>query len=245
MVNGDDNHTFIAIFRCDHTHNQWQLTHYFANNTIEGLIHPYGISWYSKNQWYVITAQNPDFVFILDISYEIIEKIQARSTMNTNQSDHKGLRGVAVDNDMDLIFIASPDTNNVLIFDIENEFNNTYNITLSNEDETEPISVLIDENVLYVTDRLNSKIYAFHYSKNSYYLKWISTDYVWMQQPTGLALNGNSLFVISQTFDKILVYNIKNGLYKGEFANWRTSLTGIDQGEQLLFVNSHSDCAVK
>ena len=175
-VNGVDSmtDTFIGIFTCDPDRDEWILEDYFAvkclyrecssdlwincclqyvvsqHNTIAGLKHPYGLGMYNKYGWLVISSQKDNSIVILDGGGHLVHSITPNITAKI------GFRGLAVCSDLDLIFVASPDSNNILVFDIANGFRNTFSIELPNSN-TEPISVLLNQKVLYVSDRANDK----------------------------------------------------------------------------------------
>ena len=142
----------------------------------------------------------------MDRAHDVIRKISTDLT----KKEMRGLRGVAIDSELDLIFVASPDTNQVLVFvaDIEREFENVYNVTLDDND-SEPISVLldVDRNVLYISDRINNKVFAYDYHQTGVSLKWVTKFNEWLQHPTGLAIDGqHHLFVISQAMNRYDVF---------------------------------------
>ena len=237
VVNGNNADSLIAVYSCDADRDQWTMVDCFGND-IPGLIHPYGIQRFDKYGWTIITTQATNCVFILDDGHNIVRIIDSKIPPLI------GFRGLAVDNELDLIFVASPYSNNVLVFDIGDQFRNTFNISLP-EGNTQPTSLVVnEENVLFVSDRQNHKVYAFEYTKNGVSLKWTSQFNSGLQKPTGLALKGRHLFVIAQQTNRILVYNSETGLFRDEMVDWREVMTGIGKGEQLLFLEEGHPCAL-
>lgn len=236
-VNGNNNDTFIAVFKCEPNRDLWDMVGYYSQLKVFGLEHPYGVDYYQKFGLYVISVQKANCIFLLDNGFNLVHKI------STHIPAVIGFRGLAVDSTLDMIFVASPDSKNIIVFDIGKQFQNTFNISLPQK-KNEPISVLLDEqkNVLFVSDRQNHKIFAFDYWSNGTSLKWTSQNNSWLQRPTGLALQGGELFVIAQKINKILVYSSENGRYLSELASWKKY--EMERGEQLVFIPQGHRCAL-
>merc|ERR1712098_503188 len=236
-VNGNNNDTFIGVFQCHPNRDKWEMVGFYPQLQVFGLIHPYGVDYYHKFGLYIVSVQSTNCIFVLDKGMNLVHKIC------TDIPPLIGFRGLAVDSNLDLIFVASPDSTNVLVFDIGKGFENTFNISLPLK-HNKPISVILDEeeNVLFVSDRENHKIFAFDYWSNGTALKWTSQQNSWLKRPTGLALQGGELFVIAQKINKILVFSSENGRYLSELASWKKY--EMEQGEQLLFIKKGQQCAL-
>ena len=178
-----------------------------------------------------------------------------------------GIRGVAVDIEYGLIFIAVEIFGKILVYDIDKNFTNTYNITIcDNPKDCEPVSVLNGDPyfplTLFITERKNSNgIFAVRYSKHGYSMWWQTTSFEQLQHATGIAVSADSLFVLSQGKHSILRYSPYNGKYLGRVVHFENSVPsgiishkGIGKvgnpvesrttlGEQLLYIPSGA-CAV-
>ena len=249
VTNSKTSNPFIATFECNH-YGQWQLLHilnnvYIHNHTLYELQQPYGIAWYSPKQWYIITLKTKNMILILDKNYTIINQINI-DTNTTSSSTTQAIRDIAIDNDLGLAFIASESTQSVLVYDIINNFELLYPIDLNiKASHSIPYSVIIDNrNTLYISDKQNNVIYAIQYSRDWISLKWIINNISSLQQPTGLAISDHELYVISSAQNKILIFNISNGVYQREFSSWDYATTGIGEGKQLLYINPPSLCTL-
>lgn len=235
-VNGVDSvsDAFVGIFRCDSNRDEWVLEEYFPIAS-----HPYGIGFHSGYGWMLVSSQKDNTISILDGGRHLVHSIAPNITVKV------GFRGLACDSDLDLIFVASPDSNNILVFDVADGFRNSFNISLPTKRATEPISVLLnEEKVVFISDRATDKVFAFDYWKNGSALKWTSQFNSWLRAPTGLALDGHHLFVISQKLNRILVLSSETGRFEGDMVDWRELTTGMGKGEQLLFVEQGHRCAL-
>ena len=90
--------------------------------------------------------------FSLETHHEQKEDLKVKTPSN-------GLRGIAVDSELGLVFVAAEILGNVLVFDMNNRFENVYNISLpgGKTKGVAPISVLNGSpyfrNTLFVTEK--------------------------------------------------------------------------------------------
>eukprot|EP01084_Bolivina_argentea_P078430 142306_1 len=62
VVNGRHSTPFIATFDCNNVPG-WKINTYFGNHN-KSLAHPYGLTWYEPNQWWLFTTQDTSSLFI-------------------------------------------------------------------------------------------------------------------------------------------------------------------------------------
>eukprot|EP01083_Nonionella_stella_P101758 288768_1 len=183
------------------------------------------------------------------------------------KSQIMGLRGVAVDAQYNLIFVAAEILGKVLVFDIDANFTNVYNISLGLNDKFSPISVVngapYHPYTLFITERKhNNGIFAVRYSKTNYEMWWQAEKAPQLQHATGIALSPDSLFVLSQDTHTILRYSPYSGHYIGLVSHFvnnnppaiithkgigkvRNPVESVRTlGEQLLYIPSGKRCTV-
>lgn len=220
----------------------------------------------------VFTLINQTNGLYLDTFINNIHSFNKESKYQQNldlKQEKSTLRGVAIDIQYGLIFVAVEIFGKILVFDIEQDFNNTYNITFgdNNNHNIQPISVLNGEPyfpfTLFITEKINNNgIYAVRYSKTGYSIWWQAQKSPYLKHATGIALSADSLFVLSQGQHSILRYSPYSGHYLGKvvhFTNHDPSHiishkgigkvgnpieTRITLGEQILYIPSGKTCAV-
>ena len=171
-----------------------------------------------------------------------------------------------MDSEQGLIFVAAEILGNILVFDLENEFENVFNISFPRK-HTAPISVVNGApyfpGTVFVTDRNhNDGVYAVRYSRSGYSIWWQAEKSPLLHHATGIAVSSDSVFVISRNKQRILRYSPYSGHYLGEVVHFSSSnpsgiithkdigkvgnpVFGRDTlGEQLLYVPSHTPCTV-
>ena len=178
------------------------------------------------------------------------------------------LLGIALDSDLGLIFVAAEILGNILVFDMNNRFENIFNITFpAKKKGLAPISVVNGApyfpNTLFVTEKNhNDGLYAVQYSQSDYSILWQAEAAPLLHHATGVAVSADSLYVISRNKQRILRYSPYTGHYLGQVVHFSSSnpsgiIThkGIGKvgnpveyrntlGDQLLYIPSHKPCTV-
>ena len=177
-----------------------------------------------------------------------------------------GLRGIAIDDEYGLIFVCAEILGKILVFDMDSNFTNTFNITFGSDVVT-PISVISGgpyfPSTLFVTDRAhNDGVYGIRYTKSDYHIWWKAEKVPELQHATGIAIAADSLFVVAQGTHSILRYSPYSGHYFGRIVHFENSNPsgiishkGIGKvgdpverrrtlGEQLLYIPTGKMCAV-
>ena len=69
ITNGHHNAPFIASFICNKSSSGWKLKSFFPQQNrsdYKYIGHPYGLTWHSKNKWWIFTTQDTSSLFIYD-----------------------------------------------------------------------------------------------------------------------------------------------------------------------------------
>jgi len=179
-----------------------------------------------------------------------------------------GLRGVCVDEQLGLIFVALELFGTIAVFDMEQNFTNVYNISFDGNAVVAPISVVNGAPyfplTLFVSERHHDNgVYAVRYTKHGYSIWWQAERSPLLHHATGIAVSADSLFVVSQGKKSILRYNPYSGRYISRLVHFEddnpshiVTHHGIGKldnpidnrvtlGEQLLFTPSSDLCAVR
>ena len=239
--------------------------------------HPYGLAYDSAHDWWLFTTQDTSSLFVFSaqgqpLSLDGMTGAYPGSvlTLSNNASDLSdgGLRAVAVDAQLGLVFVAAESLSTVLVLDSNGRFENLYNISLGREAaRTRPISLVLGapyfEATLFVTDRASDEgVYAVRYDRQGYSLRWRAQANPMLSHATGLAVAADSLFVISQGKRTILRYSPFTGRYIGQVVHFGMDnpsgiithrdigkvtnpvFNRVTLGEQLLYIPAGKLCTV-
>ena len=156
----------------------------------------------------------------------------------------KGVRDIEVDPVNGLIFVAEETLKMVLVYSINDDYTNSFNISYGTSDtEAEPIGLAIDTehhaNVVFVGDNGYDAVFAFKYEALSdgdgylYHLLWKTEPLDYLKHPAGIAVHGDSVYVVSQKRNLILRFDAESGKYIDAFVDFsKRKITG----ENLLYV---------
>lgn len=219
-----------------------------------GLFNPYGISVYLsenvKNGFLYASAYDTQSLLLYDSNGNPDDSITKESEYpgaiktygKFNETNNLGIRSIEIDTDNGLLFVAIETFNQILVYDINNDFKNIFNIT--NGDSTfKPLYMTYNgtmyKNILFVTDDGKDYVYAFEIdpNNNEYSLKWTSEKTGQLTQPAGIAIAPNGVYVVSRGEFKIVEFDPDTGDYNRQLIYF----DGDPQGDTLLYIDS-SEC---
>src|SRR5690606_19801691 len=158
-----------------------------------------GIAYHKIYKQIYVTVQNTHSVLLLDINGKPYKKLPGMDYKYPGSivtfKKHKvknanTVRGIAVDINLNLLFVANEGDHKIYVYDINNNFKNIYNIEYN---LFQPVGVTIGlpyyNNTLFVTDKFYHIVLAYHINKNNYTLLWISKNNQYLQHPAGCAIS--------------------------------------------------------
>jgi len=148
-----------------------------------------------------------------------------------------GIRGICSD-DNDLIYVAVETLNCVLVYDMNKDYKNVYNITWSKH--ADPIGVREGSpyypNYLFVGDANNNSIIAFKVSNNGFEQLWVSQHTTDLDHPAGIAVGPDAIYVVSQNKNRILRFDPLKGTYLKTLVDFSNDKI---VGENLVYVDGN------
>lgn len=234
-----------------------------------GLVHPYGIAHHTAYGYYFITTQDTHSVLgydsrgnplslpgmqlhypggVITIKHNDDNNDDSRDddTIKDKISRHsKGVRGLCIDESMNLLFIASEFTHNIIVLNIDKSFSNVYNISLPRKEDfqkLEPIAVMIGapyhNNTLFVSDKANKKVFAFKVHANNYQFFWESSDTRHLSHPSGIGVADDVIYVLSEGKNRVLLFSPHTGQYLDTLVHFRYDGAG-HSSEGTIVENIH------
>ena len=151
-----------------------------------------------------------------------------------------GVRDIEVDPVNGLLFVAEETLEMVLVYSINANFTNLFNISYGAK--AEPIGLSVDTehhpNILFVGDNGDDAVYAVKYDPNGEYeVLWKTESMKELNHPAGIVVNEEFVFVVSQKRDLILRFDAESGQFVDQFVDFgKMKITG----ENLLYVQGNA-----
>lgn len=154
-----------------------------------------------------------------------------KSNNTSNNKKAVANSGMALNDDLNLLFVSNPYANKIMVYDTNDEFNNVYNIS-NNVSTFLPNKIEYNgdyyKNVIFVGDTDSNKIYAFNVTKNSYSLYWEASQKNELKKPTGMVVTQNILYVISQKTFSIVQFKPDTGKFIKRLIYFQENYYGED-----------------
>jgi hypothetical protein len=243
VANSKSSNSFLAMFDCkladfngddDAVVSGTVLAFkdYFTSansNSNSGLDHPYDIDFYDSAKFgelTFVTVQDTHSVLVYDeygnpmVSIDNGEYPGAYLTFTPPKSSDNSVRGLAIDNEFQLLFVTVEWTNAFLVYDLSGldsgaRPSNAFNLTYKNDSSTfVGIELDLVNKIAYVGDTDSNRVVAFSYTRTSATREWVAESDE-LSHPAGIALDAKEekLYVASQNAGKVLSFDPKNGAF--------------------------------
>jgi DNA-binding beta-propeller fold protein YncE len=195
VVNAVDSDSHVAHFSTCGSDSTRTFTGDFSTQSLD---HPYGITQGLVNDELFVWVSNQD-------TYDIIQYSSNGTYIQTlSLFNQDALRGIAFDQNKQVLYIADETQNAVLAYDaVNNQLVSSLSIPI-----TSPVGLYIDpvSYILYIgsKNKHNSLVGAFSLSDRSFLYNYSDST---LEHPAGIALYQDQLFVLGQKAGTLLVFN--------------------------------------